>query len=131
MEVDVQLGGQTITFHIDTGAEVTVIPQRLLKQTREVSLQPSNRTLRGPNQSVLQVTGQFNARICVESRRETSQEIYAVNGLHQALLGRRAIAALRLVACVGAVEKGGCTDATEPDLENLYLLVRSTSKENM
>ena len=28
--------------------------------------------------------------------------------------------ALRLVACVGAVEKGGCTDAMEPDLENLF-----------
>ena len=110
-KVDVQLGGQTVTFHIDTGAEVTVIPQRILKQIGVVSLQPSNRTLRGPNQSILQVTGQFNAKMCVKSGRETSQEIYVV---------RPAIAALRLVARVGAVEKDGCTDATEPDLENLF-----------
>ena len=118
--MDVQLGGQTVTFHIDTGAEVTVIPQRILKQIGVVSLQPSNRTLRGPNQSILQVTGQFNAKMCVKSGRETSQEIYIVSGLHQALLGRPAIAALRLVARVGAVEKDGCMDATEPDLENLF-----------
>ena len=58
--------------------------------------------------------------MCVKSGRETSQEIYVVSGLHQALLGRPAIAALRLVARVGAVEKDGCTDATEPDLENLF-----------
>ena len=43
-----------------------------------------------------------------------------MSGLHQVLLGRPAIAALRLVARVGTVEKGGCTDATEPDLENLF-----------
>lgn len=115
-KVDVQLGGRTITFHIDTGAEVTVIPERSLKQIGVVSLQPPNRTLRGPNQTALQVTGRFSAKMGIEGGQETSQEIYVVRGLHQALLGRPA----QLVARVGAVENGGDTDTTEPDLERLF-----------
>ena len=55
-----RVNGIFIKFQIDTGAEVTVLSERDFKRLGGVTLLPSQRTLRGPNQNLLPVKGQFS-----------------------------------------------------------------------
>ena len=101
-------------FQIDTGAEVTVISERDFKRLGEVTLLPSQRILRGPNQTSLSVKGQFSGKLRV-GKRATEQTIYVV-GLHKSLLGKPAIQALQLLKRTGAVEKGSKPEELFPNL---------------
>ena len=106
--VEVKLNGKPVKFLIDTGAEVTVISKHLLKEIPNISIQPSDRTLRGPSQEKLPAEGRFRVQMKIDER-EVEQDIYVVSKLHQPLLGRPAIAALELVARVRA-----CQHAIDP-----------------
>ena len=53
------VNGIFIVFQIDTGAEVTVLSEQHFKRLGEVTLLPSQRTLCGPNKTLLPVKGQF------------------------------------------------------------------------
>ena len=55
--VDLSLGKAKMQFKIDTGADVTVIPEPLYLQTGTGNLQKSSRQLFGPSQSKLSVKG--------------------------------------------------------------------------
>lgn len=61
--VNALLNETLIEFHIDTGAEVTVISDLTFKKLRGVVLLPSLRTLRGPSWETLPAKGQFRGRI--------------------------------------------------------------------
>ena len=71
-ETKARVNGIFIKFQIDTGPEVTVLSERDLKRLGGVTLLPSQRTLRGPNQTVLPVKGQFSGKIQV-GKRATDQ----------------------------------------------------------
>ena len=102
---DVTLDGYPMKFHIDTGAEVTVISERAYTQFWETPLLPSDRTLRDPSQKVLPTKGRFQTNLQA-GNRNIKQYIYVVSGLHQPLLGRpAAIEALKPVARVNAIEE--------------------------
>lgn len=100
--VKVQLNGNPVTFHIDTGAEVTVISEQLHKKLSNASLSPA---LRGPGQKVLPVKRRFKAQLRVRNREE-KEEVYVVTGLHKPLLGQPAIKTLNLFARIGAIDSG-------------------------
>ena len=100
--IRLQLNNKHVQFQIDSGAEVTVIPEKVFSQLRGVSLRPSKRTLKGPLQSTLPVRGQFMGSL-VWGDREVQQEVYVVNRLCRPLLGQPAIEALRLLVRVGTV----------------------------
>ena len=51
--VNLRLNGQSVKFCIDTGAEVTVIPEQVYQQLRSPPLLSSQRTLRGPSHNKL------------------------------------------------------------------------------
>lgn len=104
--VDVKLDSYPVTFHIDTGAEVTVISDQVFKQLHGKTLVAADRTLRGPSQEALPTEGKFWAELQVDSR-VTRQDVYVVAGLHQPLLGRPAIEALNLLTRIGAIEGSG------------------------
>ena len=110
-----RLNGIFMEFQIDTGAEVTVISEQDFKRLGETTLLPSQRTLRGPNQNLLPVKGQFRGQIRV-GKRATEQTIYVVEGLHKSLLGQPAIQALQLLKRIGAVEKGFKPEECFPNL---------------
>ena len=110
-----RVNGIFMEFQIDTGAEVTVISERDYKRLGEVALTPSQRTLRGPNQSLLAAKGQFKGKIRV-GKRVAEQTIYVVEGLHKSLLGQPAIQALQLLKRIGAVEKGSRSEELFPNL---------------
>lgn len=97
-----------ITFKIDTGADVTVIPyKRFLKmKNNSESLQSTSKVLIGPGKKLLEVRGKFRAKIRGKTG-ETEQEIFVVSELECPLLGRPAIKALDLVKVVGSVRNSG------------------------
>ena len=60
--------------------------------------------LSGPTQETLKVQGQFSGRP-TRNGIETQQDIYVVSELRQALLGRPAIEALKVVSVVAPVQE--------------------------
>ena len=90
-----------IQFKIDTGAEVSVIPETLSKPFLSI-LKPSVRNLKGPSKQDLQVCGQFTCSMRL-AKESTSQEVYVVKGLDLALVGLPAIEALSLVTRVHTI----------------------------
>ena len=62
--VTLQLNGQPVTFKMDTGADVTVIPMGVLRHQRETkTLYPAQKRLHGPNNQELPVRGCLKATL--------------------------------------------------------------------
>ena len=87
-------------FKIDTGADVTVIPESVFKRIKDANLMHSDRILCGPAQIALHVIGQFTATL-KHRGVVISEGVYVVRGLQTPLIGLPAIKALGLVVeCV-------------------------------
>ena len=102
--LDLTLNNCLVRFKIDTGADVTVIPESVYKKLKPTpALLQSSKTLFGPAHTILPVLGWFMG--VIKREEESSlQEIFVVNGAHLALLGRPAIETLKIVQTVNAVE---------------------------
>ena len=98
----VNLNGVETEFDIDTGAEVSVISESRHKKVGSPSLSRPDRTLKGPSNQCLPVTGQFTG-VLMRGERDVRQDIFVVRGLCRNLLGRPAIEALQLAVRVGAI----------------------------
>jgi hypothetical protein len=106
--VDLTLGNTNVQVHfkVDTGADVTAIPEKLFGEIFKSSqLQPSDRTLYGPGQTKLETIGKFKGVLHLDSNRnsrqhsgQSCQNIYVIKHLNQALLGRPAIEALHILS---------------------------------
>lgn len=103
--VSLQVMNETVDFHIDTGAEVSVIPDQVYKKLGSPSLTPSDQALKGPSNEVLPVKGRFAAKLAYGDR-VTEQQLYIAEGLHRPLLGRPAIESLQLVQRVRGIQTG-------------------------
>ena len=100
--ITLQLNGVATKLLIDTGAEVTVISEHIHNSIGSPPLLPPTRSLKGPSNYTLPVTGCFSG--CLKlGTQETCEEIYVVQGLHQQLIGRPAIEALGLIVRAGAI----------------------------
>ena len=117
--VDLSLEKAKMRFKIDTGADVTVIPEPLYLQTGIGNLQKSSRQLFGPGQSKLSVKGVIKGNLKTGNGKESTQEIYAVENLKEPLLGRPAIDALNLVQKVDAVNSDDST-RIEQEVKTMY-----------
>ena len=117
--VDLSLGKAKMRFKIDTGADVTVIPEPLYLQTGIGNLQKSSRQLFGPGQSKLSVKGVIKGNMKTGNGKESTQEIYVVENLKEPLLGRPAIDALNLVQKVDAVNSDDST-RIEQEVKTTY-----------
>ena len=102
--VDIMMNNCTAEFSIDTGADVTVIPEQLYKETfSSRSLQATSRTLCGPGHYTLPVTGKFMAKLRNGSH-ESDETIYVVKNLRRPLLGRPAIESLDLLKRINTIK---------------------------
>ena len=99
------LNGMPVEFKIDTGADVSVIPESVFNQLERTTLHPTSRSLSGPGQNRLRVCGQFVGTL-KHRAEEFKSEFFVVHGLQTALLGRPAIEAMGLVKRVNSIKEG-------------------------
>ena len=112
--VTLSVNGTEIEFKLDTGADVSAIPDHMLNSLKVDALLPASTTLTGAGNQPLQVCGQFEAKLQYKSQC-CKQVFYVVTGLCRALLGRPAIEALNLIARLDLVEVD-CYKAKYPEL---------------
>jgi len=79
--VNLPLGKAKMRFKIDTGADMTVIPEPLYLQTGMGNLHKSSRELFGPGQSKLSVKRVIKRNLKTANGKGTTQEIYIVENL--------------------------------------------------
>ena len=91
------LNQRDIVFKIDTGADVTVIPESCYRSKQDGPLQPAERLLTEAGQQPLEVQGQFVGNLRYNNF-ETEQNIFVIQGLSRPLLGCPAIEALAIVS---------------------------------
>ena len=100
--ITLQVNDKPTEFHIDTGAEVTVISERVWTHLDKPALQPSDRNLKCPDTHSLPVMGMFTASIKSHTH-ETKTQVYVVKGASRSLLGQPAIEQLHLIQRIGVV----------------------------
>ncbi|KAI4874700.1 hypothetical protein NFI96_001267 [Prochilodus magdalenae] len=100
--IKVKADDNEVLFKVDTGADVTVVPEELYRRGKFSRLENITKILHGPGQEALTVVGMFPAKLTV-NRKSTTQDIYVVSGLKTALLGRPAIQALGVIARIDMV----------------------------
>ena len=98
-----QLNNRALEFKVDTGADVTVIPEREYHPKEDGKLETASIPLNRPTGETLETSGRFTARL---NRKgvESQQEIYVVRNLRRALLGRPAIQALNIAVQIEPVQ---------------------------
>ena len=99
MDKTLNLNQRDISFKIDTGPDVTVIPENCYTVKQDGPLQPTERSLTGAGQQPLEVQGQFVGHLRYNDV-ETEEPIFVIQGLSRPLLGCPAIEALSLVSVV-------------------------------
>ena len=106
--VNIMMNDHSVEFSIDTGADVTVVPEHVYQQVAgRVSLQATSRKLCGPGHHALSVIGRFIAKL-KKGKHETEETVYVVRSLRRPLLGRPAIESLKLLKRVNTIV--GMTD---------------------
>ena len=102
--VDLCLKQKTLTFKLDTRAEVTAISEDAYQRPiGEPRLQELTKTLCGPTRQSLKVRGQFLGWLR-HGTKSTRRRIYVVRGLKTNLLGLPAIQDLQLICRLDATE---------------------------
>ena len=92
----------SLNFKIDTGADMTVIPESVYKQLKSTVLQPCDRSLSGPCHDSLKFCGKFQGTL-KHGPHKVQQDIFVIQHLHKPLVGLPAIEALHLVSRVNTV----------------------------
>jgi len=82
------LNSSQTEFKIDTGADVTVIPEHVYNESRDGPLSSTDRILCGPSRHSLQVLGKFLATL-QKNQLKTNEEINVVKELQKALACNR------------------------------------------
>lgn len=106
--IDLKVGGRKISFKMDTGAEVTCMPEELYS-TQFGPLRPVDKPLMAAGGIPMKVCGRFTEVISTsEGDHSVKCDIYVVKQLRQALLGEKAIEALELIKHIRRVENKEC-----------------------
>ena len=100
-KAEVLVNNSRVSFKLDSGADVTVIPldlyEKLCNQSGE--LQPSNKVLMGLCRQQIDCVGKIRATL--QSNKHTfNKDVYVVKNLEQPLLERTAGASLKLISKV-------------------------------
>ena len=108
-----------VEMKIDTGADVTAIPETVYKQELQSApkLSQPSRILRGPDGKTLPTVGSFHTSLTTESPSDhtTQQTVFVVRGLRMSLLGRPAIQALHILKQLDSLPASGLTGSNIVD----------------
>ena len=86
-------------FKVDTGAEVTVIPEDLMQALNIKELQPPSKSLHGLDNKLLSVRGEFQAQVA----HNDNECIQPLSHIKHNVLGLPAIQALQLEKTIEAI----------------------------
>ena len=104
-KAEVLVNNSRVSFKLDSGADVTVIPLELFEKfcNQSDELQASNKVLMGPCRQ--QIDCVYKIRATLQSNKHTfNEDVDVVKNLEQPLLGRTAGASLKLISKVNNVE---------------------------
>ena len=101
---NVVINGQKIPFKLDTGAEVTVVSESVLKSVDADRLKLPSKRLCGPDRKPLSVLGELSLSLTYKGKSCT-HPVYVLKGVHENLLGLPAIQALEILTPVDAVKQ--------------------------
>ena len=118
--VSLTLGSKSVKFKIDTGADVTVIPESVYNDAELKPLRKTNRKLFGPGHSPLSVKGVVNIEVKTTDGKHAETEIFVIEDLKEPLLGRPAIDALHLVERVHTVKTPDIRDEVKEKYPKLF-----------
>lgn len=112
------VNGTPVPMKLDTGADVTAIPETVYRTMLRSSprLSKPDRVLRGPDGSKLPVLGSFRTSLSTTGHRCSQRSVYVVRGLQLSLLGRPEIQALRLLRQLNAVTTNPAPKGDVPEL---------------
>ena len=94
-KVNLDVHGHSTLFKIDTGAAVSVLSDQL-PWIQEVQLEPSDRALRGPGDTLLNVRGMINSNLQYQNKH-CHEKMYVLENQSMSLLSRNACVALDLI----------------------------------
>ena len=100
--VTIQVEGKDVRFKLDTGAEVTVVGEKVLNSLDSKKLQTPTKRLCGPDQTPLQVLGEIPVTPAYKNR-SCCHPVFIVKNLQQNLLGLPAIQSLSLLTLIEMV----------------------------
>ena len=100
-KANVEFEGTQHLFKLDTGADVTVVSPSMVPRNKR-PLERSHKKLFGAGHVEITCLGKFTANLIYQNNK-TMQDVYVVEGITEALLGRPAIAALKMIERVNAV----------------------------
>lgn len=104
--VDIKIRDTNVKFKIDTGADVTLVPEQVYRQICGGAvgcLTPEKKALYGPGQVPLSKVG-VPREVLHCGDKHTTEDLYIVKHLNTALLSRRASVNLRLVVRVDSID---------------------------
>ena len=84
------LNNRQVLFKIDTGADVTAIPEAIYDKSKYGPLLQSNRILKGLSDQKLNVKGYIEATLG-KDQDKMEERVFIVKGLQKALVGRPVI----------------------------------------
>lgn len=104
---DIIVKGRKVTFKIDTGADVSAIPEHVLAGIilKDRKLGRVQKSLYGPGGTKLYVTG-VTTETLTYKERNTTEKLFVVKDLQVALLSRAASLRLKLVARLDSISIG-------------------------
>ena len=115
-QTELLVNNQKMEFRIDTGADVTVIPDRCFRNTDV--LKKTDKKLIGPGGSKLDVVGVFRATVENKSQtKKTEQDLYVIKGLKKPLLGKPAIEALNIIQ-INSLQEEKVTKQTDKQTDS-------------
>ena len=101
---NVVINGQKLPFKLDTGAEVTVVSESVVKSVDADKLKQPSKRLCVPDRKPLSVLGELSLSLSYKGKSCT-HPVYVLKGVHENLLGLSAIQALEILTPVDTVKQ--------------------------
>jgi len=107
LEVKISIDGISVVFKIDTGADITCIPEALLPTLRksQSDLKGFNGRIEHAGRGRLSCLGTFDGELKTCSGRSSTQRVFVLKNLNNPLLGRPAIRSLNLLTMSAEVHQ--------------------------
>ena len=119
--IQLSFNNNHLEFKIDSGDNVTAIPETKYNEIRDGPLQQTSKILKGPiaSKQLLKVRTFVTANIAREEL-ETIETVYIIEGLQKPLVGHPAIQALGLVAWIQTIDTSSHNRSVIEKFPQLY-----------